>query len=248
MSSAAAEDELENLFDKIADAKQRELRAAPPGGAAESRPGDTGPIIATVARGDLYTRIGNLARQLHEALRALGADQIIIKAAREFPDARDRLSYIARVTEQAAHRVLAAVEVAQSNHSQLSAAADAIGARWERFFAHELGLEGFCDLARDTRLFITETRGKSVVMTAQLHEIMMAQDFQDLTGQVIQKLTRLVAEVESQLLRLLVEALPPEKQAGSGDELAGPAVAAEGQPEVVSDQAQADEVLRSLGF
>ena len=105
MSSAAAEDELENLFDKIADAKQRELRAAPPGGAAESRPGDTGPIIATVARGDLYTRIGNLARQLHEALRALGADQIIIKAAREFPDARDRLSYIARVTEQAAHRV-----------------------------------------------------------------------------------------------------------------------------------------------
>jgi len=252
MSSIATEEELEDLFDTIADAKQRELRDVPAGSApaAKAAPAQGagaaaagGPPLASI---DLYTRIGNLARQLHDALSAVGADKILTRVAREVPDARDRLSYIARVTEQAADRVLAAVEVAQATHAQLSSSVDGMAVRWERFFAHELDLEAFRQLVRDTRMYFAESQGKSGVIAAQLHEIMMAQDFQDLTGQVIQKLTRLVGEIESQLLRFLIEALPPEKQAEYNDELAGPAVNA--NADVVSDQSQVDDLLESLGF
>lgn len=257
MSSVTSEDELENLFDTISDARQRELRAAPAGPVAAAGGGSpAAPVVraesaqaaATANPLDLYSRIGNLARQLHDALRAVGADQVLARAAREVPDAQDRLSYIARLTEQAADRVLAAVEVAQSSHNQLTSATDQMAARWERFFNRDMTLDGFCELARDTRMYIAETQGKSGVMTAQLHEIMMAQDFQDLTGQVIQKLARLVGDIESQLLRFLIEALPPERQADYNDELNGPAIRVEGRTDVVADQVQVDELLESLGF
>jgi len=264
MSSPSSEQELEALFDSISDARQRELRGArPPAGGAAAGGAAAGGAAAgcaaaegagegdaplTLGPGDWFTRIGNLARQLHEALCEVGADSILTKAAREMPDARDRLSYIARVTEQAAERVLAAVEVAQANHHELTASVDALAVRWERFFARELSLDGFCELARDTRMFMAHTQGKAGVMTAQLHEIMMAQDFQDLTGQVVQKLTQLVGDIESQLLRFLIEALPPAKQAEYSDELAGPAVNPQGRPDVVADQSQVDDLLESLGF
>jgi len=246
MSSISAEEELEDLFDSIADAKQRELHDTPAGAPSASAHA-AGAAQPSISPTDLYTRIGNLARQLHDALSAIGADKVLTRVAKEVPDARDRLSYIARVTEQAADRVLAAVEVAQATHAQLTASTDALAPRWERFFARDMSLQDFRQLACDTRMHFAESQGKSGVIGAQLHEIMMAQDFQDLTGQVIQKLTVLVGDFESQLLRFLIEALPPEKQAEYSEELSGPSVNGKGA-DVVSDQAQVDDLLESLGF
>ena len=60
--------------------------------------------------------------------------------------------------------------------------------------------------------FLAEVPAQTSATNAQLTNIMMAQDFQDLTGQVIQKVTEMAQEVEQQLLNLLVENCPPERR------------------------------------
>lgn len=252
---SADTDELQALFDEIADQKLAELHAEASGPAAAApeavKPAPAAPL-EPVSINDpmaMYQRIGNLTRELHNALRDMGADRALERAAREFPDARDRLSYVAKLTEQAAERTLNAVEIAQSRQAELNAQSAALAGRWERFFAKDLSLEEFRGLAQDTRMFMAQTQSVTDATNAQLHEIMMAQDFQDLTGQVIQKLTKLANEFENNLLRFLIEALPPEKREElQVDELAGPNVKGEGAADSVSSQAQVDDLLESLGF
>lgn len=254
--------ELEALFDSIADEKQAELHAearalkaaadvpagapATPAVAPVALPGAGAMAVDPIA---MFQRIGNLTRQLHDALCDVGAGQVFERAAREFPDARDRLSYIARLTEQAAERTLNAVEVGQTRQKELNAQAVILGAQWDKFFARDMTLAEFRKLAQDSRMFAAQAQGITEATRAELSEIMMAQDFQDLTGQVIQKLTRLVGEFENQLLRFLIEALPAEKRAAyqRPGELAGPAID-ENAADVVTDQEQVDDLLESLGF
>jgi chemotaxis protein CheZ len=82
-----------------------------------------------------------------------------------------------------------------------------------------------------------------------LLEIMMAQDFQDLTGQVIKKMMDMTQLVEKQLLELLIEYVPPERREhlDTGD-LAGPVIHGRHGSETVTDQRGVDELLESLGF
>src|SRR5450830_408499 len=51
---------------------------------------------------EVLSRIGHMTRALHDSLRGLGLDKLIEKAASDIPDARDRLDYVARMSEQAA--------------------------------------------------------------------------------------------------------------------------------------------------
>ena len=75
---------------------------------------------------------------------------------------------------------------------------------------------------------------------------MMAQDFHDLTGQVIKKVVELAATLESSLVALLVETQQAERKPDEGW-LSGPAVRTD-RPDVVTNQAQVDSLLESLGF
>ena len=61
---------------------------------------------------EMLARVGQMTRSLHESLRGLGFDQLIERASHDIPDARDRLDYVARMTEQAAQRVLNATDAA----------------------------------------------------------------------------------------------------------------------------------------
>jgi chemotaxis protein CheZ len=258
MSGNGDTEELEALFDSIADVKLAEFHAdgaqaapaaapAPVAAAPAAKPAEPSAPITDPMQ--MYQRIGQLTRELHNALRDVGADRVLERAAREFPDAADRLEYVARLTEQAAEKTLNAVEIAQSRQSEMNAHAVALSGRWEKFFGRELSLEEFRGLAQDTRMFCLQAQTASDATNAQLHEIMMAQDFQDLTGQVIQKLTKLANEFESNLLRFLIDALPPERREElQVEELAGPNVKGEGAAESVTNQAQVDDLLESLGF
>jgi hypothetical protein len=50
--------------------------------------------------------------------------------------------------------------------------------------------------------------GHTSFTNAQLLDIMMAQDFQDLTGQVIKRMMDVIQEIERQLLMVLLENIP----------------------------------------
>lgn len=195
----------------------------------------------------LLARIGNLTRQMHEGLRELGLDKGIARAAEAIPDARERLAYVARMTEQAADRALNAIDVAQPLQEALGRDALALTQRWDGWFAEPVPLDAARDLVVDTRAYLTNVPKQTSATNAQLMEIMMAQDFQDLTGQVIKKMMDVIKDLETQLLQLLIDNAPPEKREATGSLLNGPQTR-QGQPDAVADQGQVDDLLASLGF
>jgi len=196
----------------------------------------------------VFQRIGHMARRLHDGMHELGYDRALEAAARAMPDARQRLTYIAQMTEQAASRVLNATEIAKPIQDRVEGTADELHGRWERAYANQLAVDEFKALAGDTRAFLAQLPRDARATNAQLTEIMMAQDFQDLTGQVIKKVVAMAQSLEEQLLHLLVEVTPEEKRSGAEGLLNGPVIDAAGRTDVVSGQAQVDELLESLGF
>ena len=160
----------------------------------------------------LLGRIGQLTRQLREGMRELGLDKQVEKAAQAIPGARDRLNYVAETTERAAHRALNAIDVAQPLQEGLATDAKGLSRRWDEWFANPIELDHARELVMDTRGYLKDVPEKAGAINTQLMEILMAQDFQDLTGQVIKKMMEVVNDVETQLLQVLIDNSPKEKR------------------------------------
>jgi chemotaxis protein CheZ len=208
----------------------------------------------------ILARIGQLTRTLRDSMRELGLDKQVEAAAEMVPDARDRLKYVATMTEQAAERALNAIELAKPLQQTMEKEAQALDGRWAAWYAAPLERADVKALLTDTRGFLQQVPVNTQATNAQLLEIMLAQDFQDLTGQVIKKITDVVHLIEQQLLGVLLENIAPERReqfaaqaaalAASGQEtlLNGPQINPEGRTDVVQDQTQVDDLLASLGF
>src|SRR5690606_38014858 len=149
---------------------------------------------------DLIMRIAQLTRMLRESMRELGLDQTIKEAAHAIPDARDRLHYVARMTEQAANRVLNAAEEVQPLQSDLQDRAKALDARWQQWFDAPVELAHARALVDDTRGLLADVPSYTQKTQDNLLDIIMAQDFQDLTGQVIMKMLGVVGAIETELV------------------------------------------------
>ncbi|MRR49988.1 MAG: protein phosphatase CheZ [Rhodocyclaceae bacterium] len=228
--------DLQALFDSVAS------QVAEPVAAASTGQEGAGCGVA-------FNRIGHLARQLHDSMKELGYDRMLEDSARQIPDARQRLTYIAQMTEQAASKVLNSVDIVQPLQHELLAHSKELESRWEKMFASQLSVDEFKALAADTRNYFQTTPGKIEATNAQLTEIVMAQDFQDLTGQVIKKVVDMVQALEGQLLQVLIELAPEEKKVEAPDGLLnGPVINSVGRSDVVTSQAQVDDLLESLGF
>jgi len=233
-------DDLQALFDSVsAQVEEAATEAAPASagdGSAEDSPG-------------VFSSLGQMTRELHDSLRDIGHDKALGDAARGIPDARQRLSYIVQMTEQAASRALNAIEIAKPIQDAMQGKSEALSKRWGKVFANQLSAEDFKVLAVDTQAFLNDIPKQTHATNEQLTEIMMAQDFQDLTGQVIKKVVDLVENLERQLLHVLVEAMPPDmKVEPPAGLLNGPAINADGRTDVVNSQTQVDDLLESLGF
>ncbi|MES1948637.1 chemotaxis regulator CheZ [Salinisphaera sp. C84B14] len=208
---------------------------------------------------ELIDRIGHLTRALNESMRELGLDREVEKAADAIPDARDRLNYIATMTEQAAETALSSIEVAQPLQSEIENRAVKLDERWQSWFESPIELADARELVRDTRSYLQWVPEQTQATSAQLHDIMMAQDFQDLTGQVIKKLVVVIRDIEKQLIDVLLQYLPEDRVRGREAELRdkngenasllnGPQIQTEGNADIVTDQSQVDDLLDSLGF
>jgi chemotaxis protein CheZ len=237
--------DLQALFDSIAE-KQHLGRENAVDGVDDA----SGQSTDRPVQDKVFQQVGLMARQLHDSLGALGYDKLIEKTVSAIPDARDRLAYIANLTEQAACKVLNATDIANPLQEELEAGAALLGAKWDALFANRMGVEDFKLLAAETRAFVKNAVPQRTNATReQLMEIMMAQDFQDLTGQVIKKVVALAQDLESQLMSLLIETMPGEKRTESVQSLLnGPVINAEGRTDVVGSQQQVDDLLDSLGF
>jgi len=197
----------------------------------------------------IHSQIGNLTRALHDTLRELGYDKGLERAVGKIPDARDRLNYIATLTEQAAEKTLNAVEATKPLLQKMEAESNRLSTQWQALFNNQLDPEQFKTLVHQTREHLQETSLNTKASNAQLMDIVMAQDYQDLTGQVLKKLSETVQQLENQLVGLLIASLPEDKKKDIDDSLLnGPVIKADGSTDVVTTQTQVDDLLESLGF
>ncbi len=233
-------DDLEALFDSIIAANQD-----------EGVPASSAQVIQLNADAEpakVINQVGQMARKLHDTLRELGLHKEIEKAAATIPDARDRLNYVATLTQQAAERVLNATEAAQPLVDKMGDEAQRLASQWDLLFQKKLDVQQFKDLVTQTHAHLHETPKQTKAANAYLMEIMLAQDFQDLTGQVIKKIIQLTQEMEKQLVELLLENASPAVRAENSGLLNGPVINASGRSDVVTSQDQVDDLLESLGF
>ncbi|AFR04114.1 protein phosphatase CheZ [Pectobacterium brasiliense] len=204
----------------------------------------------TASATEIISRIGQLTRMLRDSLKELGLDNAIAEAAEAIPDARDRLDYVVQMTAQAAERALSCVEAAQPRQNQLEADAKSLKTRWDEWFENPIELADARELVTDTRSYLEDVPQHTSFTNAQLLEIMMAQDFQDLTGQVIKRMMDVVQEIEKQLLMVLLENIPekPDAPKRANDGLLNGPQLDKGAAGIVANQDQVDDLLDSLGF
>ncbi|MBD8530446.1 MULTISPECIES: protein phosphatase CheZ [unclassified Massilia] len=206
-----------------------------------------------VAHDEVLVRVGHMTRALHDSLRGLGLDKLVEKAASDIPDARDRLDYVARLSEQAARRVLDATDTASPLQDAVESRSAEVRTAWQALLdADNEGAGGEADwraLAERTVATMAENERAATATRAELMNIMLAQDFQDLTGQVIGKITSIAQDLEKQLVQVLIDFAPSEirRELDSGL-LNGPQIKPENNTDVVANQGQVDDLLDSLGF
>ncbi|SDF39408.1 MULTISPECIES: protein phosphatase CheZ [unclassified Duganella] len=245
-AAASAEDDLESLFEEVAAARPAEVVAvAAPAAAAVAAEGE-GEGEPEEGKA-MFERLGGIVRLLHDSLRELGYDKALTEASTQINDAQDRLEYVATLTEQAANKVLNTLDEAMPDQDNLSKQSKDMENRWADLFAGKLSLEQFKQLAGDSQQFAIAVSAATETEKARLLEIMMAQDFQDITGQLIKKVVNITKTVESELATLLRDNAPPavkEKIAQKEVSLmSGPSA-----PTVALNQDSVDDLLADLGF
>jgi len=213
--------------------------------------------ITTARESGLYNEVGKMARQLHDAMDTFCSETRIDELAEdEIPDARARLRHVITMTQKSADRSLTAVENTMPKCDSLSARIEKLGQSWQNFKKREMTVEQFRELSKELENFFTEAEKDTGDIRAGLNEIMMAQDFQDLTGQIITRVIELVEEVEGNLVELVrltgqkmtSPETKEEEDKKSGIEAEGPQVPGVSSKTAVSGQDEVDDLLSSLGF
>jgi len=223
-------------------------------------------IMETVSKehSELFAKVGKLTRQLHESLKGFELDTRLVNLTTDaIPDAKKRLNYVIEMTENAANKTMDAVEASLPIAQQLADEISHIKPTWDRLMSRDIELGEFKSLCHSIDKFMNNSHHKTDELQSLMTSILMAQDYQDLTGQVIRRVIDLVREVEESLLHILTafaaqddstaEIIEQQKieepvvtQALAGPE--GPIIDKESRNDVVSDQDEVDDLLSSLGF
>jgi chemotaxis protein CheZ len=213
---------------------------------------------------ELFFELGRLTRELHESLKTFKMDSRVFELAEsEIPDARDRLNYVIAMTEQAAHRTLNEIEDSMTLVGNITDRGRELQENWLRFRRRDMSVSEFREYSRELDDFFKQVDSQGGEVHAKLTEALMAQDYQDLTGQIIRRVINLVQEVEESLVDLVrisgarmgdekrkaadnkkTEQAVAVPSAGQGPHIPGGADDAQ----FVQDQDGVDDLLSSLGF
>ncbi|MGL6258019.1 protein phosphatase CheZ [Vibrio sp. WXL210] len=210
--------------------------------------------IYRASENDILNEIGLLTRELHDSLKQFTQDERLGEIANdEIPDAKDRLKYVIQKTELAANTTMDAVERCLPMADSLNQHLTEVRPQWNRLMHGRIQLADFKSLCYDIDALLTRVEGDSTEVRGQLTEILMAQDFQDLTGQTIHRVINLVNEVEGRLVDILTvfsasEVKPVENKQRTTLAAEGPIIDPEQRMDAVSSQDEVDDLLSSLGF
>lgn len=202
----------------------------------------------------LFQEVGRLTRELHDSINNFVVDSNFADMAKnDIPDAAERLSYVIDMTEQAANTTLTAVEGAMPLAETLHKDAEHLSDLWNKFNARQMNVQDFRELSGELSVFLRDTQENTEALNAKLSEVLMAQSYQDLTGQVIRKVIDLVHDMEGKMVELVRLSgargkNEPARKDGLDIEAAGPVVPGVDKADAVQGQDDVDDLLSSLGF
>jgi len=203
---------------------------------------------------ELFLEVGKLTRELHNAINSFNVDSRLVNLTENtIPNTRERLNYVITATENAAHKTLGFIDAAMPLASSLKETAEKIDESWHRFRNREMNADEFRELSVEIEAYLPLVKQHSEKIHLNLTDMMMAQGFQDLTGQVIRQVITLIEEVEDNLVRL-VQVSSKHIEHKKEDKIVdptkaeGPQINAENNPNVVNNQDEVDDLLSSLGF
>lgn len=207
--------------------------------------------LASIRETSLYQEVGKLTRELHDAISAFGMDDRITDITEhDIPDARQRLNYVITKTDDAANRTLTAVEESIPLCEEMEQRSQQLMSGWQKFTKREMTADDFREMSEGMDAYFSSQSDGFQKVKAHLSDVLMAQDFQDLTGQIIKRVINLVEEVEGNLVNLIKIAGLPEhvEHKKTAVELEGPVVPGVDSGDTVSGQDEVDDLLSSLGF
>jgi chemotaxis protein CheZ len=209
--------------------------------------------LTTLRESSLFQELGKITREIHESINSFSDDQRVVELTEEeIPDAKERLSYIVTKTEQAAHRTMTGAEEAMDVLDDFTNKATQIQQRWQEFRTRKLSKAEFLALSDDIDTFLTSLQPESDKVRSKMTDIMMAQDYQDLTGQMIKQVITMVQEVEEKLVRLVAisgaKLSKSDQKHSDGTMAHGPQLPTADKAEVATNQDEVDDLLASLGF
>ncbi|MBS0308068.1 MAG: protein phosphatase CheZ [Proteobacteria bacterium] len=259
-------DDLDALFDEISAQRAQTISAAEPAAGTQTTPAaeaaeeasehsvllDDEKLASDVAYDNLnqqgkpmYERLGGIVRLLHDSLHELGYDRSLSEVASQISDAQGRLEHVASLTEKAANKVLNTIDEGMPLQEELGKTARQMDERWAQLLEGKMSIEDFKVLAFDSKQFTSHVANATEAEKSRLLDIMMAQDFQDITGQLIKKIVGITQKVEHELAQLLLDNAPPELtqviKDTSENLMQGPTTSALAQNDV-------DSLLEGLGF
>ncbi len=203
-----------------------------------------------------YQQVGYLTRDLHTAVQKFAYDPRLREITdEEIPNASERLRYIITVTDKAATRTLDAVDKCTPIALALKSSIDDLMPIWKHLMNGRIDRFEFVFLCHRIDDLLKKTAEDASDLSNQLNEILMAQDFQDLTGQMIQRVVGLITEVEDKLLEFLrffgqyTPVQDQERLKQKAIEAQGPALDSQIEANAAAaSQDEVDDLLASLGF
>ena len=160
--------------------------------------------LTHIRESDIYQEMGKLTRELHDAIKTFGMDdQIINIAEHDIPDARDRLKHVIEMTDKAANRTMDAVEESLPICEGMETRSSDLHDSWQRFTQRDMNVDEFRELSKSLGSFLEANTSDASKVRASLNDVLMAQDFQDLTSQIIKRVIALVEQVEDKMIELV---------------------------------------------
>lgn len=203
---------------------------------------------------EMFQEIGKLTRDLHDALGHCQNEKRLVDITNnEMPDARDRLSYVISKTEESAHKTMDLIENLMPISSELEQESKNMQDDWARFKRREMDVEEFRKLSAKLESFLGTACSNAERIRNDLTSVMLGQDYQDLTGQIIRKVIQTVQDVEGKLVDVIRHAkdepaTTEEEEHEMQIRAEGPQINTEGKANVMVDQDDVDDLLSSLGF
>lgn len=217
---------------------------------------------------ELFSEVGKLTRQLHDSLSSFQLEYSLKALSdADMPNARSRLEYVIEETEKAANSTMDAIESSMPIAEQLNGRLASIMPEWKKLMSRQIELGEFKHLCITLDQLLNDAANDSVALNKMLTKVLLAQGYQDLTGQVIRRVIDMVKEVEDHLVAMLAsfgehapqsdkslvdksQSEKPKTVAKSGDNVKaeGPIIDAAKRDDVVNNQDDVDDLLSSLGF